>query len=956
MTVVDTAYVQIEPQASDFGAMLGREIGKSLNNIDRAVQDAANDIIRAFERAGSQSGDALGRELGTDIGRALNNLNRAVADETQEITNEFQDLANDANRELSTIGDDVELSKAERAFADLEDSMRRAFDDIDNEANQASEAVGREFQQGGERAERALAEVGDRADREFNRVEREANSAFGSIGRGIRGFAVAAGAALLAIGAGAGLVNAVQSAADLGESINAVNVVLETGAASFLEFGESAATSLGITQAALNEAVTPIAALLKNAGSSGEVLSEQLQTLATRATDVGSVFNQDVNTVLEAFGAALRGETEPIRAFGVQLDAASIAAKAVELGLASSTSEVSNAAKAQAAYALILEQTNVAAGDFAATATSLPNLMKTFRASIEEAGAELGAVLLPAITELTQAALPLITTTISAFTPALQTFGDILGELAGPLTQAATVIGGALNDALVALLPAINPVAQAFADVITAVAPLLVVFAEMLGTILPPLAIVISEIARALTPVIQLFAEFATELLIAFQPILIQIADLLADFATVLGEQILLAMQTILPLLLELVQALLPIIPAVLQILEAFIPLIPVLTQLITTILPPLIELLIAVSPAIVFIAEAVSNLAVIVIGAFIAVLQSFADFVSSFDEGFAAVGDIIGTAADWIRQRIIEIGRFFSDLREDIRTKMTQVREAIETRWEAIVQFFREIPSRITNALASFGILLVSRGTQLMNGLREGVSNGFARVREFIGGIPGRITNAFAAAGTWLLSAGRRLLNGFRDGASQAFGALKTFIGSIPGRITGFFANAGRWLYNAGSRIIGGLIDGIRSQIGSIASAVGDAASRVRDFWPFSPAKTGPLRQYPMERAGSNLITDLASGIRSESSRLESTINEIAGIIPRSADRQVSLVQPPRPVAAQTTELGIGSEERLAALIARLFPGVLRLQIGSEQVLARIVRNGDVQLEGIDPGWSSRG
>jgi hypothetical protein len=41
-------------------------------------------------------------------------------------------------------------------------------------------------------------------------------------------------------------------------------------------------------------------------------------------------------------------------------------------------------------------------------------------------------------------------------------------------------------------------------------------------------------------------------------------------------------------------------------------------------------------------------------------------------------------------------------------------------------------------------------------------------------------------------------------------------------------------------------LVSGIRSKISSAVSAVRSAASRIRNYFPFSPAKEGPLKKLP--------------------------------------------------------------------------------------------------------------
>lgn len=257
-----------------------------------------------------------------------------------------------------------------------------------------------------------------------------------------------ASAAFAGITVGSFLKDSITQASNLTESLNAIKVTLGAGADSFLKFGQTAATQLGITQAELNKSIVPMAALLSNAGLSGDKLSSQLQTLATRATDVGSVFNTETNVVLEAFGSALRGEQEPIRQFGVNLNEAGIAAKAVELGLAKSTKEVSQAAKTQAALALVLDQTNKNAGDFANTGDQWANMTRKIGATAREAQASIGTALLPTVTELANKLLPFI-----------QTAGPALAGFAASAVSAGESVAATFRDRVI---PFMQPAIDAF--------------------------------------------------------------------------------------------------------------------------------------------------------------------------------------------------------------------------------------------------------------------------------------------------------------------------------------------------------------------------------------------------------------------------------------------------------------------------------------------------------------
>lgn len=423
------------------------------------------------------------------------------------------------------------------------------------------------------------------------------------VGGAFKKAAAVAATAFASVGIFNFVQDAVKQASDLNESTNAIKVTLGAAADDFLAFGETAATQLGITQAELNAALVPTAALLKNAGSAGEVLGGQMEQLATRATDVGSIFNADVNEVLDAFGAAMRGETEPIRKFGVSLDDASISAKAVELGLASSTAEVSKAAKTQAAYALVLEQTAQTQGDFANTSDQFANQTKILTAQIDTLKTNLGAPLLAPINEILTNLAP----TIESLVPVFEILGKAIGDALTALGPGIGDVVAALVEGLTSIAPAIAPLGQAFSALLSALAPLLPALGTIIGTLLPPLAELLTTVIGAAAPLIELFADFAVTLIQQLMPALTPILDLLGEIFVMIGAQLTSALTLILPMLGDLVVQLLPVIPPLLDILKALLPIIPAVVQLAVIVASLLLPVLTQLAPVLSGVAKVVS-------------------------------------------------------------------------------------------------------------------------------------------------------------------------------------------------------------------------------------------------------------------------------------------------------------------------------------------------------------
>jgi hypothetical protein len=102
----------------------------------------------------------------------------------------------------------------------------------------------------------------------------------------------------------------------------------------------------------------------------------------------------------------LRGESEPLRRFGVLLSAAAVESKALELGLAKTTKEITDQDKVLARQALILEQTTDQQGDFARTADGAANKQRILAAEVENARAKIGEGLVPAYQQLLENLIP----------------------------------------------------------------------------------------------------------------------------------------------------------------------------------------------------------------------------------------------------------------------------------------------------------------------------------------------------------------------------------------------------------------------------------------------------------------------------------------------------------------------------------------------------------------------
>jgi hypothetical protein len=244
--------------------------------------------------------------------------------------------------------------------------------------------------------------------------------------------AVAAAAGAMAIKIG---VDAVKAASDLSETVAKVGVLFGDTADDIEKFANGAASSLGQTKQQALDAAATFATFGKAAGLSGQDLSKFSIDFVKLSSDLASFNNTSPEQAINAIGSALRGEAEPLRAYGVLLDDASLRQAALELGIINTTKNaLTPQQKVLAAQALIYQQTGAAQGDFERTSDGLANKTRILTAQLENAKVTIGEALLPIVLELatlfSEKVIPIVQQVAAAFGENQDGLGGTLNTVA----------------------------------------------------------------------------------------------------------------------------------------------------------------------------------------------------------------------------------------------------------------------------------------------------------------------------------------------------------------------------------------------------------------------------------------------------------------------------------------------------------------------------------------------
>lgn len=219
--------------------------------------------------------------------------------------------------------------------------------------------------------------------------------------------------------------DAIGAASDMEETISKIGVVFGESASEIEKFASTAARDIGQSRQQAMDAAATFAIFGKSAGLSGQALVNFSTDFVKLASDLASFNNTTPEDAIMAIGAALRGEAEPLRRYGVLLDDATLKAAAMEMGIYSGSGALTAQQKVLAAQQVIMQQTSLAQGDFARTSDGLANSQRSISAAVADAQVQLGTALLPVIQELAGYIQETVVPNLTAFIAGLTGQGSL---------------------------------------------------------------------------------------------------------------------------------------------------------------------------------------------------------------------------------------------------------------------------------------------------------------------------------------------------------------------------------------------------------------------------------------------------------------------------------------------------------------------------------------------------
>lgn len=298
------------------------------------------------------------------------------------------------------------------------------------QSEDAVEALNRELAQTDDRLSEAASDA-RRAGDQIEQAGRRGRSAFAGLNLSLGGIVGGLGLAVAGREFFQFASGAITAASDLEQSVGALEAVFGDLGDQVAAFGEVADEAVGLSASQFNQLASLLGSQLQTFGFNAQDAARETQNLIGLSADLAATFGGPVSDAVEAVSSLLRGEVNPIERYGVAMNETLVQAKALELGLADTTAELTLQDKTLARLKILWEQTANAQGQFNREADTTAGRLERIKADFANFTAEFGEQLIPAFESLLDAA-PALVGAIEGLIPVIVDLADAIADIDWP--------------------------------------------------------------------------------------------------------------------------------------------------------------------------------------------------------------------------------------------------------------------------------------------------------------------------------------------------------------------------------------------------------------------------------------------------------------------------------------------------------------------------------------------
>ena len=166
---------------------------------------------------------------------------------------------------------------------------------------------------------------------------------------------------------------AVSLASDLQEVQNVVDTAFGGMSSQVEAWSKTTIEKFGMSELAAKQTASTYMAMSKGLGLAGQQAANMAMQAAERTGDIASFYNMSQSEADTLIKSIWTGETESLKRIGVVMTQTNLDAYALANGFGKTTDAMTQAEQVQLRYKYVMEQTNLAAGDFQKTSGSWAN-------------------------------------------------------------------------------------------------------------------------------------------------------------------------------------------------------------------------------------------------------------------------------------------------------------------------------------------------------------------------------------------------------------------------------------------------------------------------------------------------------------------------------------------------------------------------------------------------------
>ena len=216
---------------------------------------------------------------------------------------------------------------------------------------------------------------------------------------------------------------AVETASDLQEVQNVVDTAFGSMGYKMEQFADKAIKTYGISKLTAKRTASTYMAMASGMGIAANEASNMALDLTGLSADMASFYNISQDIADTALKSVFTGETETLKQFGIVMTQTNLQQFAYQQGIKKSIQQMTQAEQVQLRYSYVMQQTQLAQGDFARTQNSWANQTRILSETWKEFIGVIGSGLLIALT------------------PIVRTLNTIMGQLLDIANMISNIFG-----------------------------------------------------------------------------------------------------------------------------------------------------------------------------------------------------------------------------------------------------------------------------------------------------------------------------------------------------------------------------------------------------------------------------------------------------------------------------------------------------------------------------------